>query len=121
MAESEYVRVIRLGAATITIVNVWDLEARMTRWYPEPQDAWGPRYADLYRQTIRCPVQCIHIALPHVAVLVDASRYEGDVADAIPGYQPPPGLVERLTGAGVQPAETAHVVITHAHSDHYSG
>jgi glyoxylase-like metal-dependent hydrolase (beta-lactamase superfamily II) len=121
MAESEYVRVIQLGAATITIVNVWDLEASLTRWFPEPEEGWGTRYAVAYRETKRFPVQCVHIALPRSAVLADASRYEGDAADAIPAYQPPPGLLERLAAAGVRPEETAHVVITHAHSDHYSG
>ncbi|MGI0081570.1 MAG: MBL fold metallo-hydrolase, partial [Nitrososphaerales archaeon] len=36
-------------------------------------------------------------------------------------YRPPPGLIEQLTHFGISVEGITHVVITHAHYDHYSG
>lgn len=103
---SEYLHAIRLGAATITLINVGDLRAE---------------FVD-YEAPSRIPIQCVLIQLPETCALVDACLYDlpADSPYAIPGYQPPPGLLARLAELGVAPDDVAHVIITHAHFDHYS-
>jgi glyoxylase-like metal-dependent hydrolase (beta-lactamase superfamily II) len=72
---------------------------------------------------IRVPVQCVHIKLGDVSLLVDAAFYDLDSASEMvpPGYQPPPGLIAQLANVGVQPETITDIAITHAHFDHYNG
>jgi glyoxylase-like metal-dependent hydrolase (beta-lactamase superfamily II) len=113
----------RLGAATISVINLGTLQGDLAEWLRVPESDWPPKYAEDFRQPIPVPVQCIHIALPGASILVDACD-AGTLADssfAPPGYQPSPSLAAQLAGIGVDPETIDHVVITHAHFDHYSG
>src|SRR5207248_871050 len=40
---------------------------------------------------------------------------------APPHYQPPPGLIDQLLEQNIRPEGITHLVITHAHFDHYAG
>ncbi len=102
-----YVRSIRLGAVTVTLINIGYLHADFAEHEP-PSDI---------------PIQAALIQTPQTCVVVDACLYETppDSPYAIPGYQPPPGLLARLAECGVAPAQVAHVIITHAHWDHFNG
>ena len=104
---SDYPDAITLGAAVITRINVGDLR------YGTGEDG----------HPAHIPVLCILIQLPGVNVLVDAGRHDlpPDSPFAIPGYQPPPDLIDQLAGLGVQADQIAHVIITHAHFDHFNG
>jgi glyoxylase-like metal-dependent hydrolase (beta-lactamase superfamily II) len=121
MAES--MRTIHLGAATITIINVGDLQLNLAEDYRLAEKDWPPNSSVIFGQPLQIPIQNILIQTPETCVLVDASVYEftPDSPFFIPGYQPPPGLLARLAEIGVKPDQIAHVVITHAHFDHYSG
>jgi glyoxylase-like metal-dependent hydrolase (beta-lactamase superfamily II) len=68
------------------------------------------------------PVQCFHIALPGLSVLVDASTLDlaPDHPYAIPDYQKPPGLLTGLAQAKIEPDRVTHVIITHGHGDHFN-
>lgn len=103
----DYPDAITLGAATITRINVGDL------LYGTSEDG----------QPTHIPVLCILIQLPGVTALVDAGRHDllPDSPFLIPGYQPPPDLIDQLAGLGVQADQIAHVIITHAHFDHFNG
>ena len=103
----DYLRSIQLGAAAITLINVANLQASFT------EDG----------HTVEIPMQCVLIQLAGSNTLVDASLYElpPDSPYAIPGYQPPPGLLARLVEISVQPDQIDHVIITHAHFDHING
>lgn len=123
MADSQDVAVYRLGAATLTVVNVgdslWTLAEELA--LPEAERTAHP---DLFAP-MPFPSQCVHIALPALgaSVLVDASVYDfpPDVAQVPPGYTPPPGLLPALVSRGVAAEEIGHVVITHPHFDHING
>jgi glyoxylase-like metal-dependent hydrolase (beta-lactamase superfamily II) len=56
---------------------------------------------------------------------VDAGDYalfaSADPSYIPENYTPPPGLVEQLAEVGVDPDSVTHVIITHAHYDHYAG
>lgn len=118
-------RTIRLGAATITVVNVGNLVFRLSEVLNVPESAWKPRYAASFEKPLSFPSQCIHIALPGASILVDAGDYS--VAIALntpyvpPNYSPPPGLIDQLLERNISPQDITHLVITHLHFDHYSG
>ena len=103
----EYLRALQVGAADITIINVGNMQAAFT------EDG----------QTIEIPVQSVLIQLPETNIVVDACLYElpENSPYAIPGYQPPPGLLARLREIGVPPEQINQVIITHTHFDHYNG
>jgi len=125
MAMDEYVRTISVGSATVTVVNVGDLLLNMSEIINVSESEWRPRYAADFERPLLFPSQCIHIALPGASVLVDANDYAlsapPDSPYAPPHYQPPPGLIAQLMGNGIYPENVTHLVITHAHFDHYAG
>jgi glyoxylase-like metal-dependent hydrolase (beta-lactamase superfamily II) len=116
---------ISLGEATITIINVGDMMVDMAQEMTVPESAWRPFYGANFAGPRPYPSQCVHIALPNASILVDA----GDYAQAIaldssylpPAYTSPPGLVEQLLSRGIRPEGITHLIITHAHFDHYDG
>jgi len=116
---------IALGDATLTIINVGDMMVDMAEEIGVPESVWRPLYGADFAGSRPYPSQCLHIALPHASILVDA----GDYAQAIalepsylpPDYTPPPGIVEQLQSQGIRPEDITHVIITHAHFDHYDG
>ncbi len=115
-------RSIRIGAATVTPISVGDLHADLAGWLRVPPDE-QTGYEDVLGHPLHIPIQCILIQTDAARVLVDACVYElpPDSPYRIPGYQPPPGLTERLSERGVQPDQITHVVITHGHFDHLNG
>ena len=81
----EDVQAFQLGEATITVVNVGHLPFDLEESLSIPPTAERPaRYAPSFAQQLRVPVQCVHIKLPEISVLVDAAVYE------LPEGEPPP-------------------------------
>lgn len=113
----------QIGQATVSVINIGDLQAGLRDWFSVAEHEWPAQYRALYNQQIRVPVQCIHVALPEASLLIDAGAYDfpADSPMLIPGYQPPPALTSQLADIGVQPEMISHVIITHAHFDHYNG
>jgi glyoxylase-like metal-dependent hydrolase (beta-lactamase superfamily II) len=119
-----YTRTFHLGSATTSVINVGDIRLKLAKTLNVPESEWRPRYGDIFEQDFTFPSQCVHIALPGASLLVDA----GDFALSFPpgspyfqpGYQPPPGLIDQLREQGIHPGDITHLIITHAHFDHYS-
>jgi len=65
----------------------------------------------------------MHIAAPGMSLMVDASMFGVSAAEEMVSqdYVPPPGMLVQLAAAGVRPEDVRHVVITHAHWDHFNG
>jgi glyoxylase-like metal-dependent hydrolase (beta-lactamase superfamily II) len=114
---------LRLGSASVTVMNVGDIQEHMVLDVPE--DERFPGYQALYEQPEQFPFQCVHIALPGASVMVDPTDYAASLAGfpfAPPSnYTPPPDLMAQLRAGGIEPAAVTHVVVTHAHFDHYNG
>lgn len=75
-----------------------------------------------FAQPLLFPTQSIHLRLPEACVLVDACRHD-QAPDPLllpPGYHPPDDLLTQLTARDLAPQAITHVVITHAHFDHYA-
>jgi len=115
-----------LGVATVSIINVGNLRLMLSEIMNVPESEWRPRYGDMFDQPLFFPSQCIHIALPDASVLVDANNFALSAAPDSPyappaDYQPPPDLPTQLLELGIRPEDITHLVITHAHFDHYAG
>ncbi len=113
---------ITVGHATVTLFNVGDTQFDLARFLALPPTADRAAYANTFAQPALAPIQCIHISLPTTTVLIDAGRYDfgADSPFALPNYQPPASLREQMQAAGIDPALVQHVVITHAHDDHFN-
>ncbi|HWE61693.1 MAG TPA: hypothetical protein VHB98_08285, partial [Chloroflexota bacterium] len=106
---AEEIQLLRLGAATIGVINVGDLAARLDEWITVPEEERPPEYAPLFAQPLRIPTQCVLIDLDGVTTLIDAGAYELEPNSPfeLPGYQPPPGLPAALAEMNVQLSDIA--------------
>jgi glyoxylase-like metal-dependent hydrolase (beta-lactamase superfamily II) len=118
-------RTISLGTATITVINTGNMMLKLSKVMNVPESEWRPRYSTVFEKPLPFPVQSVHIALPGASILVDANNYAIAVPPDSPhlprNYQPPPGLLDQLHENGILPSDITHLVITHAHFDHYVG
>jgi glyoxylase-like metal-dependent hydrolase (beta-lactamase superfamily II) len=118
---SDNVQTTRVGEAIITVINVYTIPSKLDELIALPEVDRSTSNLALLDRTEDLPVQCILIQLAGATVLVDAGEY--DPAEDHSGrvdYTPPAGLLVRLAEAGVRPEDVQHVVITHAHGDHYN-
>jgi glyoxylase-like metal-dependent hydrolase (beta-lactamase superfamily II) len=112
----------QLGRATVTVINIGDLQANMAEWLGLGPGEWPAEFAEAFEEPIYGPIQCVHIGTPGMSLMVDAGRFdEGMASSAPPGYRPPPPVPDQLAQVGVDPEEVTHFVLTHAHYDHFNG
>ncbi|HEY7974474.1 MAG TPA: MBL fold metallo-hydrolase, partial [Ktedonobacterales bacterium] len=118
------VTTLRVGAAQVTILNAGNLRLLLSEEMAVPEAVWRPQHAELFEQPSVCPSLSVYIELGAARVLVDANDYRATVTPgseyALANYTPPPDLPAQLASLGVGPAEISHVVITHAHWDHFA-
>lgn len=114
-----------IGSARVTLLNAGNMSVRLADEYAVPEEVWRPRYADLFERPSIFPSLSVYIELHGVRVLVDANDYRATVTPdspyALTNYTAPPPLPAQLASVGVKPEDINHVVITHAHWDHYAG
>ena len=118
-------RTFRVGKASISLINLGDLGFKLKDVENVPENEWKQEYSDVFENTHPYPSQSVYISLPDQSVLVDAGDYSlFSIAESdyvIPGYVPPPKLIEQLSEIGVSRHDIDCVVVTHAHYDHYAG
>src|SRR5215472_16727365 len=118
-------KAVRVGSARVYILNAGDMRLRLAEEMAVPESEWRPQYADTFDQPALFPSLSVFVQDGDVKVLVDANDYRATVAPdnpyAIPGYTPPPPIPDQLAALGVKPEDITHVVITHAHWDHFAG
>ena len=118
-------RTILVGDATVTIINAGDMVINLAEVLAVPESAWRPLYGSSLEGLRPFPSQSIHIALPGASILVDINDFT--LAKSLDSsyfqdkYTPPPGVVGQLLAQGIRPEAITHLVITHAHFDHYMG
>jgi glyoxylase-like metal-dependent hydrolase (beta-lactamase superfamily II) len=122
----EYVSTRMIGDAAISVISEGTLE-----WAPKmdaPADELRraiPELAERGRFTLG--LNPAHVALGNASILIDpgfddpASSWQERFAAKWPGSRRSPGLRAGLERIGVAPSAVTHVLITHAHGDHYAG
>ena len=118
-------RTVLVGKASVWLINLGDLGFKLKDVESVPEDEWRLEYADVFENVHPYPSQSVYISSPGLSVLVDAGDYSKfatpDSPYTIPGYKPPPTLIEQLSQIGIKKEDVDYVVITHAHYDHYAG
>lgn len=120
------IRELRVGDARVTLINAGDMTVRMAGEYAGvPESDWRLDYAEAFDAPTPFPSLSVLIQCDGVTTLVDANDYRATVTPDsgyfTPDYTPPPPISEQLAALGVTPDAVAHVVITHAHWDHFAG
>ena len=125
-SSSAYVDQRRVGEATLTVISDGSLlfpprfavpEAEWRRALPEADAAGRLRFA----------LNVVLIQLGAATILVDPgcddpeSRWQATFAGYFEGVERSPGLAAGLASLGIAPAAITHVLITHAHGDHFGG
>lgn len=113
---------LAVGEIRIALFNAGEIQYDLAANLNVDESAWRPRYEAEMSKPVPLPLQYTLIQTPQATVLVDAPALdlEPDSPRARERYAPP-GLLDQLAASGVDPAEIEHVVITHAHWDHYNG
>lgn len=105
----------------VTLLNAGEMLANLANWYRvDPTDE--PNHPEL--ATLQPVVfQSLCVTRPAGVLLIDAPVFDDNDPGAtpIPNYTPPPPIDEQLRSAGISPATITHLVITHAHGDHFNG
>jgi glyoxylase-like metal-dependent hydrolase (beta-lactamase superfamily II) len=118
-------RTVRVGEARVTVINAGDMTLRLADEFAVPESLWRPQYEDLFDRPRLFPSLSALIQFNGATVLVDTNDYRATVtADSeysVPDYTLPPSIPDQLISLGVRPEEVDHVVITHAHWDHFAG
>ena len=116
-----HIRQLAVGAIQTHIINIGDVQEDLVRLLGAT-DADVAAHPALFAQPARLPIQSIHLAASGASILVDAGAYDypPDSPLLIPGYTPPPDLLASLAAAGIDAQSITHVVITHAHGDHFN-
>jgi glyoxylase-like metal-dependent hydrolase (beta-lactamase superfamily II) len=121
-----YVASRRIGAVTVTAIC-----DGTARWHPNfdlPEATWRAAVPEAdARGTITIGFHVFHIAAPGASILVDTGFDDPDstwgrkFASTWEDVRRTPGAEAGLARIGVRPKEITHVVVTHAHFDHYVG
>ncbi|HTI14615.1 MAG TPA: MBL fold metallo-hydrolase [Dictyobacter sp.] len=113
-----------LGNATISILNVGDIMLNLADDLVIPDNERDPAVLERILPAA-FPTQCFHISFAGASILVDACDYVRSFPPSSPyfmaDYQPPADLITQLSELGIQAKEITHLLITHAHFDHFSG
>ena len=116
---------LRVGDARVTLLNAGDMRLQLSEEMAVPEAVWRPLYGDAFVRPSLCPSLSVYIQHAGARVLVDANDYRATVTPDsefyLPDYTPPPPIPDQLAGMGAAPDSITHVVITHAHWDHFAG
>ena len=123
---ADYIAGRRIGDAGITIISEGTIQ-----WAPKilaPEDEVlraMPELADSGKVTLG--LNLAHVALGETSIVIDpgfddpSSSWQRRFAEKWPGMRRSPGLAAGLVEIGVDPVRVTHVLITHAHADHFAG
>jgi glyoxylase-like metal-dependent hydrolase (beta-lactamase superfamily II) len=118
-------RQIVVGSARVAVINIGDLKFMLKDVIAVPESNWRQRYGALFEQKLSFPSQSVCVSIGGNSILIDAGEYSKFAAEGSEytekDYAPPPDLVTQLEASGVHAEEVDHVIITHAHYDHFAG
>ncbi len=125
---ASYVSSRRIGDATVTVINDGIIPIPVGSVFPPPEAALirarGEVDAD---DRLNSGQMVIHLRVGDASILIDpayddpGSAWNAHFATKWPGLTRTPGMEAGLASIGVRPEEITHVLITHAHDDHFAG
>jgi len=124
---SAYVTSRQFGEATVTIISDGYMLGKVA--LPLPESEWRPAIPEADAEgRINYGLNFIHIKIGDASILVDPSGLDDpttnmvhDFIETYPGYGLTPGLEAGLASIGVKLDDITHLLITHAHGDHFRG
>lgn len=116
----------RVGDATVTVIN--DGSSLWAQNFVVPEDELRAAIPEMdARGRFRIGFHVVHVRIGDASILVDAGFDDPDsawgrkFAATWAGADRSPGVEAGLARIGVRPEGITHVIITHAHFDHYVG
>ena len=129
MAGNEhYVESRRFGEATVTLINDGSGQSVIVKQLTVPEAQWRRDVPEASaRGEIVVNYHAAHVRVPSgrggASILIDLGF--DDPSDQSqwkePRHHRTPGIQAGLASIGVQPEDVTHVLITHAHGDHFAG
>jgi proline-specific peptidase len=116
------IRQIRVGEALVSVISTGEGRWVVSENLRVPTGGWPATTSAFVGQTFPVPFQCIHIASGTASVLVDAMDYRefrGAYGESVPSGYDVPRLDQQLAHIGVPATQITHVIVTHAHVDHF--
>ena len=128
MPGSAYIDQRRIGDATITVISDGVAAVPLDMVFPPQEAAWLRERGEAEDGRLFAGDQAvIHVALGDTSVVIDpafddpGTAWDRHFAGRWPRVTRTPGLGAALTSIGVAPESVTHVLITHAHDDHFAG
>ncbi|MGI8690558.1 MAG: MBL fold metallo-hydrolase [Thermomicrobiales bacterium] len=125
---TSYVSSRRIGDATVTVINDGSIPIPVGSVFPPPEAEWIRAHDAVNADDCLSSGQMvIHIRTDDTSILIDpayddpGSAWNDHFAAKWPGLARTPGMEAGLASIGVRPEEVTHVLITHAHDDHFAG
>jgi glyoxylase-like metal-dependent hydrolase (beta-lactamase superfamily II) len=123
-ANAHYVDARRFGDATVTLINDGSGLSVMIRQLLVSEPTWRPFVPEANtRAEITVNYQVAHVAIGDASILIDLGFDDPSPASQWkePRHHRTPGVQAGLASIGVRPADVSHILITHAHGDHFAG
>lgn len=125
---ASYVSSRRFGDATVTVINEGALPIPIASVFPPAEAEWIREHgeADAHGR-LPSDQAVIHVRAGDASILIDpayddpGTAWERTFAAKWPDVARTPGMAAGLASIGVRPEEITHVLITHAHDDHFAG
>jgi glyoxylase-like metal-dependent hydrolase (beta-lactamase superfamily II) len=122
----EFVASRRIGDAAVTVIS--DGTLRWSPKFPITDDERRRAMPDADEEgRVTLGLNLAHVRLGGASIVIDpgldepSSAWAGEFAAKWPGLTRTPGIDAALRGIGVAPDTVTHVLITHAHEDHFAG
>lgn len=124
MSNEHYVEARQFGDARVTLINDGSGQSVIVKQLTVPESEWRRFVPEASaRGEIVVNYQVAHIAIDGASILIDLGFDEPSAASQWkePRHHRSPGVEAGLASIGVGRRDITHVLITHAHGDHFAG
>jgi glyoxylase-like metal-dependent hydrolase (beta-lactamase superfamily II) len=121
---AHYVESRRFGEATVTLINDGSGQSTIVKQLTVPEAQWRRHVPEASaRGEIVVNYHAAHVAIGRASILIDLGFDDPSEQSQWkePRHHRTPGIQAGLASIEVQPADVTHVLITHAHGDHFAG
>jgi glyoxylase-like metal-dependent hydrolase (beta-lactamase superfamily II) len=123
MAPDPLISTFQVGDARVYAINTGGGQPVLASMLRTPPGGWTPEELALLEQPSPMPHRSLHVALGPASVVIDPMHRHAYLAafglSAQPHHVVAPRIDQQLAGLGIFPDKITHVVITHAHDDHF--